>query len=155
VRSETYVGLVVDVRGDVAEVSVRIGGGGRADCSACGVTRGCCSGGPIAVRKFYVDRGALSEGDHVRITVPTCSGYVSMLLMFVLPMALFITGAVLGTVAEPADASHGLPTILGGIAGLALAVIIAAAVNHRVTGRRNILVEAISAEEARCQRSAS
>jgi len=136
----------VNVRADTAEVSVRIGGGERRDCAACG----CCSGGPISVRKFHIDRGALSEGDHVRLTVPACSGYVSILLMFVLPMTLFIVGATLGAATQPDDASHGLPTIMGGIAGLTLAVAVAAVVNHRITGRRQIHVESISADEARC-----
>jgi len=150
VRTETHVGLVVDVSATVAEVSVRTGPSDGSDCATCGVTRGCCSGGPTGARKFYVDRGTLGEGDHVRLTVPTCSGYTGMLLMFMMPMALFILGAALGAATEPPDAGSGVPTILGGIAGLVLAIIIAAAVNHHITGRHKIQVEVISADEARC-----
>jgi len=143
VRTETHIGLVIDVSATLAEVSVRKGGGAKRDCKACG----CCSGGPISVRKFYVDRGTLREGDHVRLTVPTCSGYTSMLLMFVLPMALFILGVAMGAAL---GAGNNLSMILGGLAGLVLAIIIATAANHHITGRHKIEVEAITANEARC-----
>lgn len=135
------IGLVVDIGRERAEVAVTP----RPGEVACRVGCGCCGAGP---GRLYVPRGDLEVGDHVRVTLPACSGWLSMLVVLVLPMALFVAGMVAGSAFEAHRGSPGLPTIAGGVLGFALAVLIAVAVNRRITGAHNFVVERIDAETA-------
>jgi positive regulator of sigma E activity len=138
------IGRVVDVTESKAEVLVRPPGGG-----GCGAGCACCgsSGGGNA-RRLYVNRGELNEGDYARVIMPACSGYLSALVVFVLPMALVIVGMVVGSTLEQ-GAGHDMPTIIGGAVGFAVAVGVAVLVNKTITGEGNFEVERISEEEAR------
>jgi len=136
VRTIQHVGFVAGVTDDRAEVHVWApgrGAGCRLGCAACSTGRG-------GVRKLRVARADLQEGDYVRVTMPACSTYVSALVVFALPMALFVVGAALGARFEPAPGGHGAGTIAGALAGLAAAVVIAVFVNRKVTGDRHLTV---------------
>jgi hypothetical protein len=138
------VGRVVDVTETKAEVLVRPPGGGGcgAGCSCCG------SAASGSARRIYVERGDLNEGDYARILMPACSGYLSALVVFVLPMVLVIVGMLVGSTMEQGP-GRDMPTLVGGAVGFALAIGVAVLVNKTITGEGNFQVDRISEEEAR------
>ena len=144
-KTVEQIGMVVDVTDSKAEVLIRPPGGGGcgAGCSCCGSAAG---GG--SARRIYVNRGDLAEGDYARILMPACSGYLSALVVFVLPMVLVIVGMLVGSEFEQ-GAGRDMPTLIGGAVGFALAIGIAVLVNKTITGEGNFEVERISEDEAR------
>jgi positive regulator of sigma E activity len=143
-KTTEQIGRVVDVTESKAEVLVRAPGGGGcgAGCSCCG------SAASGSARRIYVDRGPLNEGDYARIIMPACSGYLSALVVFVLPMVLVIVGMMVGSALEEGP-GRDMPTLIGGAAGFALAIAIAMLVNKTITGEGNFEVQQITEEEAR------
>jgi positive regulator of sigma E activity len=143
-KTVEQIGRVVDVTESKAEVLVRAPGEGGcgAGCSCCGSA----SGG--SARRIYVNRGDLNEGDYARIEMPACSGYLSALVVFVLPMVLVIVGMMIGGTLEQGS-GRDMPTLIGGAAGFALAIGIAILVNKTITGEGNFHVERITEEQAR------
>lgn len=140
-RTIERIGVVTAVSDEEARVSIRPPA--ERDCSSCCA----CAMGAERGRKLQVKRSDLREGDCVRITMPVCSGYLSALVVFVVPMVLTIAGMLVGARFEP-DSGAGAATLVGGGAGFALAVVIALLVNGAVTGRRRYVVEHISRAEA-------
>ena len=107
-----------------------------------GVTCACCSGehGGDA-RQVVVRRSDLKQGEHVRLQMPVWMDYVAALVLFALPIALFIVGAV---VALAVDAPpHGADVLVGGAAGAAVAVLIAIAVNRKLGDPALIQIERV------------
>ena len=141
-KSIQHVGRVVDVSETKAEVLVR-----PADGGGCGVGCGCCGSGAGVARRFFVRRGELKEGDWARITMPACSGYVSTLVVFVLPMLMFIGGMIAGSAIQPGSGND-MTTVLGGVVGFALAIGVAVLVNKKLTGADNFVVERLDEERA-------
>ena len=138
-----HTGMVVDVFDKRAEVRVRSPQAQQSCGSCCS-----CSMGPGGARRVYVNRGDLAEGDYVRITMPVVSGYLSMLVVFFLPMALTVMGMLAGTWFEPEDGGSGGATLLGAVVGLFTSVAIATLVNRRIAGAHTYIVERITQEEA-------
>ena len=83
-----------------------------------------------------------------RILLPACSGYLSALVVFVLPMVLVIVGMIVGSALEQGS-GRDMPTLIGAAVGFALAIGIAVLVNKTITGEGNFEVERITEEEAR------
>jgi positive regulator of sigma E activity len=134
-----HAGTVVEVEDERAVVELEEG-------ERCGssVTCGCCNALQGGRRRLQVDRNGLKAGDNVQVMVPAVSGYVSVLVVFVLPMVLFIAGILIGQQFEPPGGANGLATIVGGLAGVGVAVLVAMAVNRLLTGgRSNIQVRRV------------
>ncbi len=90
----------------------------------------CCSTFCPQPRTLRVERGELEVGDEVRVTLPRFSGYLSAFIVFVLPIAFAVAGMIIGGRFRDASGGAELPTILGGVAGFALALLIALGVNR-------------------------
>jgi positive regulator of sigma E activity len=127
-------GTVTEIKGDTAVVEVHPGP--DVDCSGCCA----CSGGPDE-RYVEVPRGELEEGDDVRLRIPTFSGYVSMILLFGLPMALFITGMIAGTYLQGSEGANGMLPLVGGGVGLALSFVVVWAANRLMLRRAPVEVD--------------
>ena len=78
-----------------------------------------------------VDRGELREGDRVRVRIPRVNEYLSMLLVFGLPLGMFMGGVAVGTAFE-ADKRVGAASVVGGAVGLVVAFLVAWIVNRLV-----------------------
>ncbi len=83
-------------------------------------------------RTVQVSRGELREGDRVRVRIPRVNAYLSMLLVFVLPIALFLAGMFIGRALEGTD-RIGTASLLGGAVGLAVSFALAWVVNRAVS----------------------
>lgn len=127
-----HTGTVIEVESGRAVVELEAGAqcGTSASCSCCGAMQG-------GRRRLEVDNNGLKAGDNVQVTVPTVSGYVSMLVIFVMPMAFFIGGILIGQRFEPTPGATGMTTIVGGLVGLGVAVLIAMGINRLLTGGRS------------------
>jgi len=141
-REET--GTVAELR--QGKAIVRLDADAETKCGSCCA----CSIGASGVRTLVVDKNALSVGDRVRVRIPRLSGYVSMLLLFVLPLALFVAGMSLGMMFEPEGGGHGLSPIVGGLLGLGVALLIAWIAERR-TSRHPIQVHPIAQDSADSQ----
>ena len=141
-REET--GTVTELREKKAVIRLDADAGTKCGfCCACSIA---ASG----VRTLAVDRNDLSVGNRVRVHVPRLSGYVSILLLFVLPLALFVAGMSLGMMFEPEGAGHGLSPIVGGLLGLGVALLIAW-IAERGASRRAIQVQPMAENPADSQ----
>ena len=98
---------------------------------SCGGGRGCSSAccGPPVVK---VERGDLAQGDRVRVQIPRANAYLAMLLIFALPLALFMTGIWIGQTLQGGD-SVGTFSVVGGLIGLALAFLVAWFANRAIS----------------------
>jgi len=96
-------------------------------CCACSVL---ASGDAVV----EVDRGDLNPGDRVHVRIPQVNAYLSMLLLFGLPLVLFMAGIWAGQALEGAERIGNL-SIVGGVAGLAVALFVAWLVNRALTRR--------------------
>jgi hypothetical protein len=138
VKTDGRLGKVVAVEGERAVVEF------RAD-AACGRGLGCVGCSLFRADSFTarLPRGDLQEGDTVRVTVPTGASYLSILLVFVLPILLAVVGFVGGSLLEP-QAIEGWGGILGGLGGLVLAVTVAVLANRRLGGISRLHVERVT-----------
>jgi positive regulator of sigma E activity len=116
VKRIEHVGTVVSIEGERAVVQLRV----DASCRS-GFTCACCSALRPEARKIRVERGDLEEGDTVRVSAPAYAGYLATLVVFILPLVLFVAGVVVGGRLEPSGGAHGTPTAIGGVLGLLLA----------------------------------
>lgn len=131
-------GKVTDIKGDTAIVRVEPGPG--VDCSSC-----CgCAGDGSSEHFMEVERGNLEVGDRVRVRIPSYSGYTSMVLLFGLPMALFLAGLAGGSYLG--DGS--VYPLVGGGAGIAVSFGIAWAANRLLLSRAPIQVHLVSPSDA-------
>jgi positive regulator of sigma E activity len=123
-----HVGTVVRIQGADALVELK-------PSERCGASFrcACCSSVRPEPRTLKVGRSDLEQGDVVCVSIPAYAGYVSTLAVFVLPIVLMIGGAIVGWLVEGKTASHDLPIIIGGVCGFALAVVVAAFINRRMT----------------------
>ena len=114
----------------------------EADAS-CGQGVGCshCALFRPESHTIQVRRGGLQEGDCVRFLVSAQSAYRSIVILFVLPMALAVAGYPVG--AGLAGDGSDLPGVLGCVAGFGVAIFIALAVNRRLAGTSDLEVERI------------
>jgi len=127
-----HVGTVVEVEGDRAMVELETN-------ESCGSSAacGCCSAMQSGRRRLQVERNGLQAGDSVEVTMPAASGYLSALVVFGLPLVLFLVGILVGGQFEPAGGANDMATIIGGVAGLALAAVIAMIVNRALSRGKN------------------
>ena len=128
-KAQEHRGKVIEVEGGNAVVQL------EAD-EQCGfhLKCACCGWSAREPRLIRVSRDDLAPGDAVRVLIPAYAGYLSVLLVFVLPVTLFVAGLLVGGRFEDGSGAHGMPTVVGGVAGFALAVLVAAFVNRRLMG---------------------
>ena len=136
-RYATEEGKVVQILRGMAVI--------RMDCAPSAECASCCAcslfGGRS--RTIEVDRSDLSEGDLVQVRLPRASAYWGILLVFVLPVALFALGAIVGgTLARSAGGADSV-SLPGGLLGFVAAVVIAWRVNRRLAARFPIVVHKI------------
>lgn len=122
-----HTGTVIETDGERAVVEFEAG-------QACGTMRACacCGGAQGGPRRVVVRQEGLSVGERVELSIPGYRGYLSTLLVFVLPMAGFIAGMIVGAQFEPTPA-HDVATLIGGVIGLGAAVCVAVAANRLLT----------------------
>jgi len=142
VKRTEYVGTVISIEGDKAVVQLRAH---RSCASVFGCA--CCSNMRPEATTVRVERGDLEEGDTVQVSVPAYAGYVSTFPLFVLPMILTIAGLPVGGWLEGGGSAHGMPTIIGGVLGFLLAVLIAVVVNRALSDARNYEVQRLRGDE--------
>ncbi|MFO8006472.1 MAG: SoxR reducing system RseC family protein [Candidatus Brocadiia bacterium] len=128
IRSQGREGTVIALEGDEAVVQL------DAD-PACAKGPGCAhcavfQSGPVTIR---IPRRDLRNGDTIRISSPTYAGPVSILVVFVLPIVLGAVGLLAGSLLEPSLRLEGFGAILGGVAGLGIAIVIALLTNRRLS----------------------
>jgi len=95
-----------------------------------GFSCACCSLSRREGQVIRIEAQGLEPGEAVRVSVPGYAGYVSSLVVFLLPVALFMAGVLVGGLFEGAEGARGTASVLGGVCGFALAVLIAVAVNR-------------------------
>jgi positive regulator of sigma E activity len=131
VKTIEHVGTVVDVDDQSAHVELEAGAAcpSPLHCSCCGV-------GQTGPRRLRVPRGGLEQGDRVSVTLPVYAGYVSALVVFALPVVLFLVGAGVGWFLAGQEGGSDAPVVVGGLCGFGLAVVVAVVVNrHMGAGR--------------------
>lgn len=94
----------------------------------------CCACAAYQSGESTVDvpAGDLREGERVKARIPRVNPYLSMFLVFALPLALFMTGIAVGQHVQGGERLGGSSAI-GGILGLIVAVLIALLMNHLLT----------------------
>ena len=106
----------------------------REECGTC-----CACSSMVGEHLLEVDRGSLKPGDRVSARIPQVNTYVSVLLVFGLPLALFFLGIYFGRLLEGGE-QVGTVSILGGVVGLAVAFGVAWLINRKFYG--NVVPEA-------------
>ncbi len=141
-KKREHIGTVVSVEGRTALVRLKADPncGSKFSCS-------CCSVKPEA-QTLRVPGTGLEEGDTVKVSVPAYVGYLSTVVVFVMPLVLAIVGFALGARFEDTPEAQGMPTIVGGVAGFALAVVIAMLVNRALTNARSCEVQQVKTGQA-------
>jgi positive regulator of sigma E activity len=124
-KTREIEGTVVEVEGDRAVVQLE-------EHESCGGTFSCacCAGASQEPRKLHVTAEGLSVGDTVQVSIPAYAGYIGTLVVFLLPVGLFVAGMLIGGAVEGGEGANGMGPIIGGICGFALAVLIAMGVNR-------------------------
>lgn len=135
-------GTVVEVLPDQAIVEIA-----REDCCTDRLSCSCCSAAAKPER-LRVDRTGLSVGDRVMVSTPAYLSYVSVLVLFVLPLALAVLGGWIGAAIEGDSVAHDMPIILGGVAGIAVWVPVALLVNRRLSHPGNTRVRKLPGADA-------
>lgn len=100
------------------------------DCGGCCA---CSALGGAGLPTIEVERDGLEQGDRVEVRIPRVNAYLSMLLVFGLPVALFMAGISVGQLFEGEERLGGTAA-LGGIIGIIVAFLIAWLVNRTITG---------------------
>jgi positive regulator of sigma E activity len=126
-KKDEHVGTVVAIEGDKAAVQLKA----DASCSR-GFACACCSSLRPEPRIIRVVRADLEEGDTVRVLVPAYMGYLSMFVLFVLPLILVVVGFAIGGQFEEGKSAHGMATLVGGAVGFIVAVVVAAVVSRKL-----------------------
>jgi len=121
-----HTGVVREVQGDEAVVEFEL----PRDCGSC-FACSCSSVLEDRTRTVRVPRGDLEAGESVLISIPAYAGYLSMFLVFVLPLGLFVAGILVGGRLEGATGTHGGPTLAGGLAGFLAGFALAVAFNKK------------------------
>ena len=121
-----HVGTVVEVGEGTALIELK-------DEPGCGLRCACSCSLRSGSRTVRVARGDLEQGDTVRLFVPAWAGYLSIVIVFVLPIALFVAGGMVGAAFESGSGAHGTPTIVGAVAGFGLSILAAVLVNRWLT----------------------
>jgi hypothetical protein len=80
-------------------------------------------------------------GQKVVVKVPLVPKWVSVVLLVVAPLAAFVAGALVGPLLPIEGVERSVLSVLGAIAGLILAAIVAIVVNGRITTLHPIEVE--------------
>jgi positive regulator of sigma E activity len=98
---------------------------------SCGSCCACSSfqSGPESIK---VPADGLQEGDRVEVRIPQVNPFLSMLLIFGLPLAFFMGGIAIGQQMQ-GGARIGGRSVLGGVIGLVVAFAIAWLMNHLLT----------------------
>lgn len=126
-------GTVTGIEGETA--TVRLDNKIEEDCGSCCA----CSAFQSGESTIDLPKGNLQEGDRVQVRVPRVNPFLSMLLIFGLPLALFMGGIAIGQNLQGGE-RIGSISAMGGIAGLILAFLIAWLMNHMLS--RNAVPEA-------------
>ncbi|MHC5033751.1 MAG: SoxR reducing system RseC family protein [Planctomycetota bacterium] len=141
-RKLEHVGKVVKVSESSALVELS-----PSECRAAGFACSCCASALAGPRTLKVARDALKKGDVVRVSVPAYVGYLSTFVVFILPIVLIVTGAIVGWIVAGEAGAEDTPIIVGGVCGFALAVAVALAVNHRLADARTCEVNRLEQDE--------
>ena len=109
-------------------------------CEGCSC--GLCSGmSSSTARTMEVDRDDLQEGDRVLVEVPQHSGYLGMVMLFLVPMALFVVGMVAGLTFA---GGGGLPVVIG-LGGLIGGFCLAGVIEQYVLRANKVEVQRLAA----------
>lgn len=112
------------------EASVRLDRKRDKSCGACCA----CSAFTGADQTVRVPRGDFQEGDRVRVRIPQVNAYLSMLLIFAMPIALFAAGLMVGRALEGTD-RIGTGALVGGLVGLGVSFALAWVINRALRGK--------------------
>lgn len=134
-------GTVVSVEGGRATVRLD-----RKVTESCG-TCCACSAHQNGKKTIEVDANDLEDGDRVRARIPRVNPYLSMFLVFGLPLALFMTGIMVGQRVQGGE-RLGTASAIGGIVGLMVAMLFALLMNHLLTRNAHPEARKISSEKA-------
>ncbi len=142
-KTQEHKGEVIGVEGGEAIVRLEAN-------ESCGsyLTCACCAWSAREPRVIRVPHGDLAQGDAVRVFIPTYAGYLSVLLVFVLPVVLFVAGLIVGGQFEDGSGAHGMPTVIGGLFGFALAVLLAVLANRRLMAAGSVEVVRTGPEDS-------
>lgn len=121
-------GKVTEVRNGKAVVTLD-----TSTAASCGLQCSCCIGQSCGPRELRVEAGSHQVGDRVIVDLPRRSVYLSIVLLLLLPMALFVAGALLGGVVAGSQGGPSGGLIGGGAVGLVLAFSIAWLVERRTS----------------------
>ena len=119
-------GTVQSVEDDTA--TVRLDHKVDESCGSCCA----CSAFQAGPTTIEVPRNGLEEDDRVEVDIPRVNPFLSIGLIFGLPLALFMAGIAVGQHLEGGNRVGNL-SIIGGVIGLIVAVGIAWIMNHLLT----------------------
>jgi positive regulator of sigma E activity len=136
VKSEGREGIVVALEGEEATVLLQRD-------AACGQGTACahCALFRPESHTIRVPRDGLKQGDAVRIHVPPGSVYLTVVVLFLLPMLLAVVGFFVGARLGGGDSD--LAGAAGAAVGLLVALGLATAVNRRLARAGGCVVERI------------
>jgi hypothetical protein len=140
-RTVDRTGTVVEVLKDHATVEIS-----REDCCTDRLSCSCCSAAARPER-LRVEPDGLTVGDTVVVSTPAYLGYVSVLVVFVLPLVLAVLGGWVGAVIEGDSVAHDMPIIIGGVVGIASWLPVALLINRRLSQPGNRHVRKLSGAE--------
>ncbi len=120
------LGTVTGVAGKKATV--------RLDHSRTDACGSCCACSMLASGEAVVEvqRGDLRPGDRVRVRIPHVSAHLAILLVFGLPLLMFMFGIWAGQALEGGE-RIGNASVVGGIVGLIVALLVAWLANRVLT----------------------
>ncbi|MFW6457156.1 MAG: SoxR reducing system RseC family protein [Planctomycetota bacterium] len=119
-------GTVVSVDDGVA--TIRLDQKVTESCGSCCA----CSAYESGKDTIEVNADGLAKGERVQARIPRVNPYLSMFLVFGLPLALFMTGIAVGQQIQGGERLGGT-SALGGVLGLIVAVLVASSMNHLLT----------------------
>lgn len=119
----------------------------RAAQKSCGGCCACASAGSGEFELRVPDNG-YHAGQKLTLRIPVTSKYLSLLLLFVVPMVAFAAGAILGANLKLEGIDESAGAVLGAFGGFAVAFVIAFLANSYLASRHPILVEPAEPEAA-------